>query len=275
MNDSQWQDILAEAMRRAIASRAEPVPGARLRSLVARLATEKGLTYPPEPDLKFRDFLFRFPNTVKVVIRKGQDSLIVPANRLDLLSKTGADEAGRHLRRDLFIALTRVEPKTRAWYQRDTDQVHFLEAAEAPPDGLIPLPQANYDDEVSLRKEFASTISDSTVRSAVLESTKDQKALTAFSHVIHRNNLRREWQKFRSAEVLSRLQRWAQDNDLAWDSSWIEAEPQERVPSAPAGSEGVQQSLARYILSLSESEIARVQFPGDLVAQLWARVRRD
>jgi hypothetical protein len=153
-----WQEILREA----IGGRTHPLIGTHFRAAVGSLASKRGLQFPPpeEPGLRFIQLLERYPDVVSVLRRPGQDFLVAPAGRSDLL----AGEIQQRLyfiRPDLFGAFT-VVTNDHLHYDKARDRVVWQKAGDTPPspDSVVPIEPTTMAAELQLRRDFAETVAD-------------------------------------------------------------------------------------------------------------------
>jgi hypothetical protein len=112
-----------------------PVPGAKLRELVARIAPKHGVNYPPpgHESEKFGDFLKQFNSSLILLRREGQDLLVAPSDMPQLLQRSGNTYA--QIRDDIFEAFTRIPRGSlprQPWYVRDADTIEWLAENEKP-----------------------------------------------------------------------------------------------------------------------------------------------
>lgn len=272
LDDPQWQSVVDEALRRALEGREEPIPGARLRGFVNRVAAEQGLSYPPTAGLKFGEFLSKFPERVRIVTRAHQDILVVPAGRADLLAKTAEQGNGEpQLRRDIFAALTRVDPDQVAWYDLSTDRIQFRLASAPSGESELKFPRPSMESEIALRSRFADGIGDDGLRRTLRESLTTARPLAEFSRVVHSARLKDEWRAFRQSDLLSRLQSWATESNVPWRDSWLVTGPQvgtRLTPDLTSHPDSSRQKFAALLLSLDERDLARLLIPADLVLRL-------
>jgi hypothetical protein len=272
-NYEQWTKVVAKGLERALSKRDEPIPGARLRVLISRCASEAGLSYPPTPGEKFKDFLFNFRDIAEIVEREDQDFVVVPVDRTDLLTKVAPRSSGEalQLRKDLFLALTRIHPDQKAWYDPDLDRVSFRNSTEPGKAQELELPAPSLESELALRKRFAESVTHPGARESLENSLETERPLSTFSRSVHAGKLKGDWHQFRTAEVLSRLRSWAQEHGVAWRNSWLVTEPSRPSNLGIVRAEGTrtpQQRVAALILSLEDQEFARILIPADLLTRL-------
>jgi len=181
MNEN-WQEIIKTALDRGLASTKGAVPGAKLRQIIAHIAPSFNEQYPPpgHEDEKFRDFLSHFSSQLTVLPRDGQDILVAPSDRPELL---GASETGQaQLREDIFEAFTRIpreSPPMEPWYERNADKIKWQTANEATDaSNFARISPATLTQELDDRRAFAlsseidSQIKDSLRRFLIQKQTK-------------------------------------------------------------------------------------------------------
>jgi len=109
-----WRAILQEAL----ATNPPPVVGTHFRSAVDTAAAKHELRFPPagQPVLRFIQLLERYPDVVSILRRPGQDFLVAPSDRADLLAK-GIQDRFFGIRNDLFQAFTIIS-ENQAFYDK-------------------------------------------------------------------------------------------------------------------------------------------------------------
>ena len=288
--DDAWAAILKEALDRAVSTRDSAVPGARLRLTVDAVARERGLTFPPltEPELRFGEFVGRYPTVAMVKRRPGRDFLAVPADRQDLF--VDAEEgvwAG--IRSDLFEAFTLVKVQQQPWYHRGQDEVVWLrDDCEKVPAEFVRIPRASFETEGAVRRSFAGTLSDAEVRAQLEAALEKPQALTEFSAAVKCAGLQKGWHIFRTRELLERIKGWSRYNNLPMQDNWITSTAVRRsclVRSQPSAAgrfphevtyaqgTDLRGNLAELADCLDESDLARITVPFDLLLKVIARKR--
>jgi hypothetical protein len=276
MADAVWERIVASALAEGVDVSKGPVPGARLRHLVARQAQAAGLSFPPDPTKTFSSFLDEFPGVLLAQRRPGRDMLVVPADNVGLLSTPAANSIAPMLRRDLFEALTLIprEGVATPFYLRASDKVIWAEPGTAVADDAIPFPAISLDDAIAERKAFSSQAPTPDAREALERSLLDSKPLRTFTEVLRRQGLLHGWHQFRLGRMLERLRSWSAANEIDWRSEWLPSDEravENTLGTATAGTrlETAQAFLTALSLVLREEDLARVSIPLDLVARTW------
>ena len=278
-----WQPIIAEALERGVRESKGPVPGAKLRQIVAHTAVQKGLKYPPEgfESETFGEFLRRFDSAVLVLRRKSQDFLVAPATQPELLAR-GSSGSLPQLRSDIFDAFTRI-PKPpdfiSPWYNRLSDTIIWLSPHD-PKDSesLASITPASIEQEVADRKIFAQLPEiGEEVRENLLESIKNhgQSVLWAFAQVVRSAGLSRKWHVFRFQQLNSRIRAWSEAQQIAWREDWLVATEE----SADPLSGGIETSelrsglakLQQVFAALEDEDLRRISIPLDVVLKLLRR----
>lgn len=272
-----WADILRTAITRALEGRHGAIPGARLRLFVQLAAAESGQPFPPadEPNFRFGQFLLRYPEIVTVRRRPGQDFLVVPADRPDLLVDTPREPIAA-IRPDLFVAFTRLLTDERAWYIRDRDAVEW-QPASVTVDGAIPIPPARLGDALAVRRGFVETCSDPAVRERLTRALESPRSLTAFTGVVRAAGLQRDWHVYRTKALTEQIARWAKDAGIEWKDTWLTSSATQEPEYAPSGGSlshfEWRRALTWLVQSLDESDLARISVPLDIVLKALARRR--
>ncbi|MGK5024204.1 hypothetical protein [Janthinobacterium sp. RB2R34] len=283
--NQQWRALVVECLQEAMSRNPDrPVAGAPFSQLLKRRAEVEGLDFPPAPFKKFLPFVESFKDVVIVQTRPGQDALIVPSDRADLLSSPSDSRANR-LRDDIFLALTSLGARSNAdpFYLRESDEINWFGHGQARPQNALPFPKASFEQEIADRTAFIDSTEETLPHenkarlSAALQATSP---LGAFSREIKNLQLSQAWHRFRMRAILTRLQRWASDSGLEWKSAWISenSATSEQVPAAEqipvpqadvlAGAFGREffTALAEVV---SDDDLHRISIPLDLVAKAW------
>src|ERR1700679_785111 len=118
-----WSQIVAEALKRGLEVSKGAIPGAKLRQLIARIAPQYGEQYPPagHEDAKLGAFLNRFNSLLLVLRRDGQDILVAPVDKPQLLDIAESGQGQTQLRDDIFEAFTHISRESsplEPWYER-------------------------------------------------------------------------------------------------------------------------------------------------------------
>ena len=276
MDATLWQPIVRKALEEGIEVSAGPVPGARLRQLIARHAEAAGLSFPPDPGSTFGSFLDQFRDVIFVQRRPGRDMLVVPGDRVALLSTPSEIPQSAVLRKDLFEALTLIHREgAEPLYSRSSDSVLWPMPGTEIPGDAVALPFATQDLAIQDRRDFAAQAPSAAVRASLEESLEQSKPLRSFSEAIRAHGLAREWHRFRVGKLLERLKRWSEERDVPWRTDWfLEAEQvaTQALGTAPGPTEAssVDEFFAALSAVLKEGDLARINVPLDLVAKAWS-----
>lgn len=261
-----WAAVVAEMITTA---GDKPIAGAKARVVVERLAQARGLDFPPLDMVgrKFYDYLEGFQDLVSLRKRPGQDFLIAPSDKPELLlSSTTQRGSTSLLRSDLYQALTKQRTGGVApFYDAASDSVTWRAADGAEPE-LIAMPSVMPAEE--LRHSYVAARPLHTGLGEAVGSS------AAFSKVIRDKRLGRDWHEFRLHRLIDQLKGWADSQSLAWGDTWIEG----AVRADPASSVSVQEpiqrvnklsdALAGLKAALSEDDLRRIHVPMDLVIKL-------
>jgi len=278
-----WRGILREA----IAANPPPVVGTHFRSAVDFAAAKHDLCFPPPEEqwLRFIQLLERYPDVVSVLRRPGQDFLVAPAERADLLARRVQDGLFG-IRHDFFQAFTIIS-ENRPCYEKTSDRVLWLgaESGQAAPDSLVPIAPATLAAETKLRRDFIGELQEPS-RSQLLSTLEGPSPLQAFGRRVQETRLQIQWHSFRTKRVVERMQHWASENKIDWKDAWltpgrtsnVEKERSAlairtqsgHVDSAPAGHEPLHLLLSR----LDAADIQRIAVPLDLVLKVLSATRR-
>lgn len=269
----QWREVLREAIEGSKA----PVIGTHYRTAVTIAAGKRALEFPPpdESDLKFIQLLERYPETISILRRPGQDFLVAPAGRSDLLAE-GIKARLYGIRRELFDAFTLVGQK-KPYYDKSIDTVVWhLQRESASPDTQVAIPAPSIESETQLRREFAAAVSTPAAQAQLQTALSNALPLQAFSAAIRDLALQKEWHGFRTERLVERIQKWAKDTGLEWNDAWLTPGPSENAARrTPANSEfaGSVDALRALLGGLDEADIQRISVPLDLVLKAMTAVR--
>jgi hypothetical protein len=275
MNNA-WPAVVVEALRVGCQTSNGAVPGAKLRQLIARIAPQYGMKYPPpeSEDEKFGDFLKRFESLLIVLRRDGQDILVAPAEMPQLLD---VSEKGRtRLREDLFEAFTSIPhgPSPIApWYARESDTIEWMPSNETLDSiGFVRIPVATLMQELEDRKAFAlSSEIEEQVRERLLAALSSHSALGSFSKEVRAHGLARKWHFHRFQAVTRRIKAWCEAEHIAWRNEWISTNEQ-RIPARsihePSSRRGPRTSFGQFVEILSDEDLRRISIPLDIVLKM-------
>jgi len=265
-------DPWPEVLREALASTTQPVIGTHFRAAVTAAAAKRDLQFPPpaEPQLRFIQLIQRYPDTLSVLRRPGQDFLVVAAGRTDLFAK-GLEGRLYGLRRDLFQAFS-VIGYNRPFYDKNTDRVTWQKSGDpAPPtDSCVPIPPATQDSEVQLRRDFADALHDRPeVRTKLTLTLENALPLQAFSGAVRELELQKEWHTFRTERLVDKIERWARDNKIEWKDAWLTQGPSDhtwkQVVRVDSRVDAQVDALRVLLSGMDAADMQRVSIPLDLV----------
>ncbi|MBF0310343.1 MAG: hypothetical protein HQL56_12525 [Magnetococcales bacterium] len=283
MSDSEFDDVWGKMLRRAVddgvGSTGRAVSGARLRQILVKVASDNQLTYPPErfSTSKFGDFLNYFVERGVVIFkeRRGQDLLIAPADRPDLLVEASA-ASGVHvggLRRDLFEAFTKVTNRT-AWYHRDRDCVLWEDGPAQEVEVLVRIPPVTIEQALRDRADFAAGLGSVDQESELKKSLdgRDSRVLVSFSNAIRTLGLQPEWHRYRLKVITDRIAGWAKRENVPWNSSWMtpssDGSMDEPVARGRRDAREWRRSLEYLIGGLDQADLSRIAVPLDIVVRI-------
>jgi hypothetical protein len=275
-----WSEILREAVQ-AIST--QPVVGSRFRVEVDSAASKRSLQFPPpaEPRLRFIELLQRYSNVVSILRRPGQDFLVVPAGKSDLLTK-GIQGQLYGIRQDLFQAFTTISIN-RAYYDKSSDQVFWQapEEGQAVPDSWVPIEPTTSGVEIQLRRDFAEACEPQPpARAKLLGALSNPQSFLAFGRAVREAGLQREWHSFRTERVLERIQGWARDAQIEWKDAWLTERQTDSTSKNRAGipsetpAHADADSLQVLFSGLDAADIQRISIPLDLVLKAISESKR-
>lgn len=267
---NQWREVLCAAIE---ANSTWPAIGTHFRSGIDSAASQRGLRFPPanEPELRFIQLLQRYPDVVSILRRPGQDFLVVPAGKSDLLAKRIQGQL-YGIRQDLFQAFTIVSD-SHPYYDKTADQVIWHKNAVGQlSDSLVPITPTTEAEEIELRRDFAKTRAEqSPPRSQLMGALTNPLPLQAFSRVVKDAGLQREWHGFRTERLLEKIQNWAKEKKIEWKDAWLTEGPTDHTwkDRASLSGEALRRTegdaLQILFSGLDAADIQRISIPLDLV----------
>jgi hypothetical protein len=280
--DEVWTTIVTEALERGLrGAKGRPIPGAKLRQLVAQSASQHGVTYPPAgfEGSNFGYFLKAFDSILIVLRRPAQDLLVAPANRPELLMNVLSEGKRPQIREDLFDAFTRIprEGDTKAhWYDPTLDRFVWLEGTAAEANAaLVPVPQATREQEIADRRSFAdASVTAQGTRDSLVRALEEKgsSSLWAFSQALRSAGLSRKWHEYRFQLLTNRIREWSQAHEQPWREEWLVAgnESENRAAEIVVAVENASEkaTLKELLSSLEEADLRRINVPLDLVLKL-------
>lgn len=278
ITEDVWQTIVAESLEKALqVTRGRPVPGSRLRQIVATIARKHGEQYPaPDNDAqKFGDFLKQFSSLLIVLRRTGSDFLVAPADRPDLLAGEQEDRYA-FVRDDVFEAFTRVpreSPPKEAWYDKDDDKFNWIQADGLIDTGrLIKVPGRTQDEEIEERRAFAMLPQYEKIQDDLLATLSEHAAFWAFSRAIKERGLGRNWHLFRMQAVVKRIRLWCEQQQIPWRDEWLTRDTTSSAPEVFANQQRPDSleraTLIKLLAGLSDADLQRIVIPLDLLLKL-------
>lgn len=282
--DEVWNEILSEALERGIReSKGRAVPGAKLRQLVNHVASQRGLSYPPQgfEATNFSEFLKHFDSIVIVLRRRAQDILVAPASQPELLMSIGGLGSQPQIRADIFSAFTRIprenDPRC-PWYEQGHDRILWLPEAEGTASGnLIPIPPSSKDQEIADRRSFIESLQEEQGLLDSLRRVLDESGnsvLWSFSQHLRSAQLSRKWHEYRFQLVTSRIRHWSEAQRIPWQDSWLVAPgdlSNDAQVEAAVELASEKASLKDLISGLDEQDLRRINIPLDIVLKLLRR----
>ena len=271
-----WREILREAIGEGAT---EPLRGTHFRSALDASAAKHGLRFPPEsePNLKFIQLIQRYSDVVSIMRRPGQDFLVVPAGRSDLLTK-GVQGRIFGIRKDLFDAFTIVS-NDRRFYDKAADKIFWrrLDTTDEPSHTGVPIEPPTTASEIELRREFVASLSEESTRLALSDALAQPLPFSAFGKSVRGVGVQRAWHRFRTEQLSERIQRWAKDNGIEWKDAWLTEGSSERWKDAALApsTERVEADALHVLFSgLDAADIQRISIPLDLVLKVISASRK-
>ncbi len=277
--NNNWQEIIKKALELGVETSKGAVPGAKLRQIIARIAPEYKEHYPPEghESEKFRDFLARFGSLLTVLPRDGQDILVAPFDKPELLNTS--DTGQTKIREDIFEAFTRIpreSPPIEPWYERNTDRIRWATADEdLPPTEFAKIPPATLEQELADRRAFASSEEiDSQIRDSLLATLQDHAGLWGFSRILREHGLAHKWHFSRFRALVTLIRTWCTNEHIEWREDWLRPATGQPGRNKPINlSELVSGPLNPSLLegfmrNLSDEDLKRISVPLDIVLKL-------
>jgi hypothetical protein len=277
-SESIWKEVLLAALERGKGDGASAISGSKLRGLIANVARERNLEFPPLEFArqKFAKFLSHFEDSGCIVIRvrEGQDVLVAPSDEPErLVVVPGSAEQATGLRHDLFSAFSTVSTQ-RAFYRKDDDRFVWFPKETMPSPEHVAVPEVTFEGLAQDCAAFANTIS-SVEQKAIFEDALAQpRSLTAFTAAVRELRLQSHWHSFRVKQLLERIGNWADAKGIAFQSSWITNSVDGKQKASPEAGTNLASSKERrsqwlqMIQALSDNDLSRVMVPMDIVAKL-------
>jgi hypothetical protein len=283
IDQAVWAPVVTAAFNDYLTNksggRVTAIPAAPLKPLVARRAAEVGLQFPPEgyENRKFVEFLDSVPSAVSTRRRAGQDVLVAPTDRQDLLDvdvalQTESNRDRSALRGDVFRAFTKIPRAGRQhWYSRAQDAFIELDAAHSDP-SLIPVPSETIEGALADRTSFADSLPDDIRRSPLIEALREPStALGDFTRKVKELRLERAWHMFRLNRLSQKVRTWGAEHQVEWSPSWTDINVSQ-APDAAMVSARETNSFLAGLMQLGPEDAKRVLVPLDIVLKL---MRRD
>lgn len=281
--EAQWLDLVIDCLGQHVEETGRAATGAGLASRVIKKAAAQDLIIPPELSrVKFSVLLGRLEDAGRLVklLRPGADFFIAPADRPQLLAEWPgtSNQPAPGIRRDLFLALTRVGSQ-RPWYQPSDDSIIWIEDGAPPPAGSIDLPAPDFTSLEGRAQAFIDSLSGEN-QEQLREALGNANSLASFSGAVRSLGLQSQWQEFRTRSLTDTLKTWALDKGLAFQSQWLTSASDGRLVEQGQKSASEQDdrawrsSLGTLLVSLEKEDLQRVSVPLDLVLRILASQRR-
>jgi hypothetical protein len=271
-----WVDIIKKALSNIIESTGKAVPGAKLRSEVAKVAADWGVAFPPDEMTRFSSFVESFENDFIVLRRPGSDVLVAPADRAELFaaSATAPNINYSRMRQDIFEAITTILPTERGvpYYAPEDDSVSWVKQDEKPSKETIVFPTTTLEEEVALRKEFSDQVdSPGTAKEEIAKALDSSAPLRGFTEVTHAHGLNKQWHFFRLRSLSAKLRDWSVRNAVSWQVGWVNIREPKTVAASPQLQTASSRThLAEILSRVSEEDLSRIVVPLDVVLKIWA-----
>jgi hypothetical protein len=282
--DEVWNAVVAEALERGVReSGGRAVSGAKLRQLVAQIATHRGASYPPPgfESINFAEFLRYFDSILIVLRRRAQDILVAPVTRPELLIGQSGSGSQTQIRDDIFNAFTRIpredDPRI-PWYDSGHDRFVWFPRDEDQADpALIAVPPASREQEIADRTSFVDSLE---LNQEIIDSLR--KALTGsgnsalwyFSQILRDAQLSKRWHEFRFHLITSRIRRWSEEKRVPWRDNWLIAGSDlsgDAQVATAVETASEKANLKELLTQLEEDDLKRINVPLDIVLKLLRR----
>jgi hypothetical protein len=275
--DEAWNQIVAEALTAGLGTSSGPVPGAKLRELVAKSAQRRNLDYPPSgyEQESFGDFLKHFDSIVLVRRRKGKDLLAAPTEMPELLAEAPESGAAR-LREDIFEAFTHIPrgvPPAEPWYVLSNDTVVWLLPTELSGSGeMVKIPSSTLEQELSERKSFIQSADlAEDIKQRIASSLGAHSGLGSFSKLIKAHGLSQMWHRHRFQTVVRRIRGWCTAAGVPWREEWVPSSDASNPPMQAGGdlpAKNQRHVFERFVESLTDEDLRRISVPLDIVLKV-------
>lgn len=270
-----WAEIIQQALSNVIESTNKAVPGAKLRSEVAKVATENGVEFPPEGMQRFSSFVESFDKHFIVLRRPGSDVLVAPAERPELLADAGPEVRFGYsrMRQDVFEALTTipVSEKGVPFYRPEFDSVLWIKGEATAPKDAVEFPATALEEEIALRNEFCNQVdAGGAAKNDIAEALASKTPLRSFTEVVQSYGLNKQWHIFRLRSLATKLRDWSVSMAVQWQPSWVNiSEPKAMATNSVV----LQTATSRYQFAematrLSDEDFSRISVPLDVVLRL-------
>lgn len=264
--EPNWAQLLDQALGEARSGDETPVPGAKLRISLDRVARDAGIdlaSYLRSRSLSFSTLIGQIDG-FRVIRRPGTDILVARAtDEIHLDAITGpTPRANKGIRPDLYTAFTRLSSPFKSYYDPAMDRVvHVPRGAEPPPADLPPFPEPSLDEHIDLRQRFADSHPSPELTAALADSAA---ALSRFRVAVHSLRLEHEWHAFQYEALSQKLLHWAETNNLQVRPDWLSRHQEKRRIQPSIGT--LLSELANY---MSEDELSEVKVPLPAVYKFW------
>ena len=196
------------------------VPGAKLRQKVVEAGAQRGLDVAAqlaEAGLPFSKVLAEVEG---VIVRPvpGSDILVgLPGAKPPAKVSMPAKSSHGGLRQDVFEAFTRISAVPFV-YVHERDRFATEDQAEGP---SVRVPPVSLEQSVKVRRESAGSLSEVEEKQLLGALDRSANPLAQYRHVLHANNLVRQWAQFQAAEVETRVRKWAEENHVTPRVAWF------------------------------------------------------
>ena len=275
----EWREILREAT----GQNQPPALGTHFRSAVDSVISQRQAPRPNDGGLRFIQLLERFPDVVSVLRRPGEDFLVAPSDKKELLANQAQDRLFR-IRYDLFQAFTMIS-ENRAFYDKTSGQIVWQEQGQPVPDSFVPIQPTDSETEIKLRRDFAEKVGDPK-RPELLGALEAPLPLQTFGRRVKDLGLQVQWHRFRAERVVERMQLWASENGIDWKDAWLTSSPAGEREKSQYGlavraqnedqsrsTVGVE-ALYRLLSGLNAADVQRISIPLDLVLKAFSATNR-
>ena len=173
-------------------------------------------------------------------------------------------EYRQRFRADVYEALTRISASG-YWYFPDTDEFTQVTLEN---DSLkkIPLPSVTLKDLLDQRRGFAQQGGNEYRDELTKAIDHSPNPLAAFQTVIASQRLGPSWHKYKSKDLMAKIEAWAKEKKIEVRPEWIESDQLRENNQSP------QQFLAHFATFMTDDEIRSISVPFRAVEAMYRKI---